>query len=261
MGVSASLRPTLSEFARFVDVVEPRLLQALVAVYGPVDGRGATVDALSWAWEHWDRLQEIENKPAYLFRVGQSATRRYSTRPLPTRLRVEGLVEDREIEQGCSRPWNDCQISSSVGRSPDRWIDRVVGRPQQRQRCVGANRRRGRTRGRRRRERSRRPATTSRHRRRGARLESITRRHRRRIRSRAARTLETIRLRGRRSRRRVIWSRSTIVLRLALKAHRDPRRVACRDARRRSIRWKRQPDPRTCRRIDRRARRRPTVDT
>jgi hypothetical protein len=62
---------------------QPRLLQALVAVYGPVDGRGATVDALSWAWEHWDRLQEVENKPAYLFRVGQSATRRYSTRPLP----------------------------------------------------------------------------------------------------------------------------------------------------------------------------------
>lgn len=100
MGVSASLRPTLSEFTRFVDDVEPRLLQALVAVYGPVDGRGATVDALSWAWEHWDRLQEVENKPAYLFRVGQSATRRYSTRPLPTRLRVEGLVEDREIEPG-----------------------------------------------------------------------------------------------------------------------------------------------------------------
>lgn len=100
MGVSASLRPTQSEFARFVDDVEPRLLQALVAVCGPVDGRGATVDALSWAWEHWGRLQEIENTPAYLFRVGQSATRRYSTRPLPARLRVEGLVEDREIEPG-----------------------------------------------------------------------------------------------------------------------------------------------------------------
>ena len=98
--MSASLRPTLSEFARFVDDVEPRLLQALVAVYGPVDGRGATVDALSWAWEHWDRLQRVENEPAYLFRVGQSATRRYSTRPFPTRLRVEGLVEDREIEPG-----------------------------------------------------------------------------------------------------------------------------------------------------------------
>ncbi len=98
--MSASLRPTQSEFARFVDDVEPRLLQALVAVYGPVDGRGATVDALSWAWEHWSRLQEIENTPAYLFRVGQSATRRYSTRPLPARLRVEGLVEDREIEPG-----------------------------------------------------------------------------------------------------------------------------------------------------------------
>lgn len=100
IGVSSSTRPERGEFVRFVDEVEPRLLQALVAVYGPVDGRGATVDALSWAWEHWDRLQEIENRSAYLFRVGQSATRRYSVRPLPTRYRVEGLVEDREIEPG-----------------------------------------------------------------------------------------------------------------------------------------------------------------
>lgn len=67
----------------FVAEVEPRLRRALVATYGPVDGREATVDALSWAWEHWDRLAEIANPTAYLYRVGQTAVRRFGPRPLP----------------------------------------------------------------------------------------------------------------------------------------------------------------------------------
>lgn len=72
-----------SEFAEFLREVEPRLLQALVSAYGPRDGREATVDALSWAWEHWDRLARIDNKLGYLYRVGQSATRRYSSHAIP----------------------------------------------------------------------------------------------------------------------------------------------------------------------------------
>ena len=83
MAVAAQSRPARSEFAAFVREVEPRLLQALVSAYGPRVGREATVDALSWAWEHWDRLRRIDNKLGYLYRVGQSATRRYSTRPIP----------------------------------------------------------------------------------------------------------------------------------------------------------------------------------
>ena len=76
-------RPARAEFATFVRDVEPRLLQALVSAYGPRNGREATVDALSWAWEHWDRLERIDNRLGYLYRVGQSASRRYSTRAIP----------------------------------------------------------------------------------------------------------------------------------------------------------------------------------
>lgn len=71
------------EFADFVRGIESRLRQALVSTYGPVDGREATVDALSWAWEHWDRLASVENQVGFLYRVGQSATRRFTARPLP----------------------------------------------------------------------------------------------------------------------------------------------------------------------------------
>jgi RNA polymerase sigma factor (sigma-70 family) len=73
----------LAAFDEFVRRVESRLRVALVATYGAHDGRAATVDALSWAWEHWDRVKAMTNPLGYLYRVGQSASRRYATRPIP----------------------------------------------------------------------------------------------------------------------------------------------------------------------------------
>jgi DNA-directed RNA polymerase specialized sigma24 family protein len=66
-----------AEFAVFVVSVEPRLRRALVASYGPQVGREAALDALSWAWEHWSRLQPMENPVGYLYRVGQTAAAKY----------------------------------------------------------------------------------------------------------------------------------------------------------------------------------------
>jgi RNA polymerase sigma factor (sigma-70 family) len=63
-------------FTEFVERSEPRLRRALIASYGPLVGREAAVDALGWAWEHWDRLDEMENPIGYLYRVGQTAARR-----------------------------------------------------------------------------------------------------------------------------------------------------------------------------------------
>jgi DNA-directed RNA polymerase specialized sigma24 family protein len=73
-------------FEAFVERVKPGLLQALIATYGPVDGREACVDALSWAWEHWDRLVDVDHPVGYLYRVGQSATRRFLPKQVPVRL-------------------------------------------------------------------------------------------------------------------------------------------------------------------------------
>ncbi len=42
----STVKPTYAEFRAFVDEVEPRLIEVLVATYGPKDGREATVDAL-----------------------------------------------------------------------------------------------------------------------------------------------------------------------------------------------------------------------
>jgi DNA-directed RNA polymerase specialized sigma24 family protein len=76
----------MAGFEPFVDRVEPRLLQALVARLGAADGREATVDALSWAWENWTKVGDFDHPVAYLFRVGVTSARRFrSRRPSPYR--------------------------------------------------------------------------------------------------------------------------------------------------------------------------------
>ena len=65
-----------SAFEAFVAAHEPRLRRALVAAYGAERGREALAEALAYAWEHWARVAAMEHPAAYLFRVGQSRTRR-----------------------------------------------------------------------------------------------------------------------------------------------------------------------------------------
>lgn len=64
-------------FEAFVKASESRLRHALVARYGPEVGRDVASEALSYAWEHWDRVAEMGNPVGYLYRVGQSRARRH----------------------------------------------------------------------------------------------------------------------------------------------------------------------------------------
>jgi RNA polymerase sigma-70 factor (ECF subfamily) len=67
-------------FEAFVAANEPRLRRALVSAYGVERGREALAEALAYAWEHWSRIAAMEHPVAYLFRVGQSRTRRRKVR-------------------------------------------------------------------------------------------------------------------------------------------------------------------------------------
>ena len=67
------------DFTAFVLEHECRLRRAFVAAYGGERGREATAESLAFAWEHWDRLSQMDNAPGYLFRVGRSRTRRRRT--------------------------------------------------------------------------------------------------------------------------------------------------------------------------------------
>jgi RNA polymerase sigma-70 factor (ECF subfamily) len=104
----------LAEFERFVASHELRLRVALVAAYGPCDGRAATVDALSWAWEHWDRLRGMDNPVGYLYRVGQSASRRYAVRAIP----IDGRPVEAPDPAGDELAGVSPELAAAVGALP-----------------------------------------------------------------------------------------------------------------------------------------------
>jgi DNA-directed RNA polymerase specialized sigma24 family protein len=62
-------------FEEFYVEVEPKLRRALVAALGPTRGREGTAEAMAYAWEHWERVEQMEFPVAYLFRVGQTRSR------------------------------------------------------------------------------------------------------------------------------------------------------------------------------------------
>ena len=62
-------------FTAFFAMAEPRLRRAFVAAYGVDRGREAAAEALAHAWQHWERVSEMDNALGYLYRVGQSKSR------------------------------------------------------------------------------------------------------------------------------------------------------------------------------------------
>ena len=90
-----------SDFERFAADVEPRLRRALVAGFGAVVGRQAAADALAWAWEHWDRMLQIESPVGYLYRVGRTSALRGGGRDVPVGELVPGVaLLDDSFEPG-----------------------------------------------------------------------------------------------------------------------------------------------------------------
>ena len=63
-------------FAEFHGAAEPRLRRALIARYGGEIGRESAAEALAYGWENWKRIRTMKNPVGYLYRVGQSRSRR-----------------------------------------------------------------------------------------------------------------------------------------------------------------------------------------
>lgn len=72
-----------ADFTAFVEEAGPRLRAALLARYGPDRAPDVVADALGYAWENWDRIQEMDNPAGYVYRVAQSRARRGIFRPRP----------------------------------------------------------------------------------------------------------------------------------------------------------------------------------
>jgi DNA-directed RNA polymerase specialized sigma24 family protein len=72
-----------ARFGALCGAIEPGLRHALVAAYGPDLGSDAAADALAWAWEHFERVEAMDNPGGYLWRVGQTSVRRAAGRRRP----------------------------------------------------------------------------------------------------------------------------------------------------------------------------------
>jgi DNA-directed RNA polymerase specialized sigma24 family protein len=88
-----------TDFAEFVASAQPRLQLALGSAFGFDVARDATADALSFAWEHWDRVSASENPVGYVFGIGRNLLLR-SLRRRPVPLSPVRAVEVPWVEPG-----------------------------------------------------------------------------------------------------------------------------------------------------------------
>lgn len=82
-------------FETFVRADGPRLRAALVATFGIDRGAEAVADSLAYGWQHWDRIESMDNRVGYLFRVAY----RNALRSAPRRRPVFAAPSATELPQ------------------------------------------------------------------------------------------------------------------------------------------------------------------
>ena len=102
-------------FAEFHTRAEPQLRRALVARYGGEVGREATAEALAYGWENWDRIRAMSNPLGYLYRVGQSKSRRLWPRRQVFEERLEAVL-----------PWVEPELPRALNGLSSRQRQAVV---------------------------------------------------------------------------------------------------------------------------------------
>lgn len=101
------------QFTDFVREVEPRLHAALIALMGTDNAREATADALLWAWENWDRVEQMDNPGGYLYRVARTKARRLFKKP--------PVLPPAPVAE---MPWIEPALPAAIARLPEK--QRVV---------------------------------------------------------------------------------------------------------------------------------------
>ena len=74
---------TDADFEEFVRTVDPQLRRALSGHLPQDQVADAVAEAFAYAWQHWERVSEMDNAAGYLFRVAQSKSRRRKDGFLP----------------------------------------------------------------------------------------------------------------------------------------------------------------------------------
>lgn len=73
----------VDSFTQWAHSAEAPLRHALTASFGPQIGKDAATDALSHAWEHWERVQTRANPLGYVYGIGRNKARRMARRRKP----------------------------------------------------------------------------------------------------------------------------------------------------------------------------------
>lgn len=102
------VKPSTGSFAEFFHEVEPRLRRALGVTLGVDDGADATAEALAYGWQHWDRVQQMENPAGYLYRIGRNSMKR--------RPRVQVLSNMETVPT----PWIEPRLPAALDRLSER---------------------------------------------------------------------------------------------------------------------------------------------
>ena len=100
----------VDSFTEFVKETEPRLRHALSAVFGTDLGKEMTAESLAYGWEHWERVQAMDNPPGYLFIVGRDRGRRLIARNRPVLLPVNSQ----------RLPWVEPRLAEALAQLPER---------------------------------------------------------------------------------------------------------------------------------------------
>lgn len=98
-------------YADFVRDRGPGLKHALTASFGPEIGMEAASEALTYGWEHWDRVSSMENPGGYLYRVGQNWGKRRLRTKLPSVWFPQVALET---------PWVEPGLAAALGRLSQR---------------------------------------------------------------------------------------------------------------------------------------------
>lgn len=101
---------SVDPFTEFMREAEPRIRRALTAAFGSEVGREAAAEAVSYGWEHWDRVGVMENPAGYLFRAGQRKARRMRQRREPV----------DQMSSGPDDPWIEPGLAPAMQRLSER---------------------------------------------------------------------------------------------------------------------------------------------
>jgi DNA-directed RNA polymerase specialized sigma24 family protein len=116
-----------TEFDQFAADVRPRLARAFVAAYGLERGQDALAEAMAYAWERFESVRSLANPAGYLYRVGQSRSRRRSAPPLFPPVRELGLPDVEPGLPGALRALTERQRACVTLVHAYGWTHQEVG--------------------------------------------------------------------------------------------------------------------------------------